>query len=202
MATKQAIGKHEKYTQSALGGIISLWFGAVIKDRASCEKLFDLQPHAAICLALMTTKSIASSGSIATQLGRFGLKLLEDGEASIFVEYGLQSLEDAGLVKLDARGKKEHVIAIDSRNYGLEGVHWTLTSAGAKRAAPFYCSHIGKPSSYQKQSIEDMLAANKASIQRGRGLEPVKVKKTTTVGVKKAETGVAASKKVAKRRTA
>lgn len=198
MATKKATDKQEEHIQSTLGGIISLWFGAVIKDRASCEKLFDLQPHAAICMALMTTRSIASSNSITTQLGRFGFKLLERSEASIFVEYGMQSLEDAGLVKLDAHGKKEYLIALDSRCHGLEGVHWTLTSAGAKRAAPFYCAHIGKPSSHQKQAIEDMLAANKAAIQKGRGLKPIEAKKSIAVVGKKAITPKATSKKVAK----
>lgn len=178
-------GNKEEQIKSAIGGIISLWFSSAIKNRQSCENLFDLKPHSAICLALMTTRSISGSDSIAARLGRFGLNMLERDEASIFVEYGMESLREAGLVKLDARGKKEYVIALDTRLFGLRGVHWTLTKAGAKRVAPFYCSHIGEPSSYQKQAIEDMLAANKASIRKGRGLDVVKDKKPATVKVKK-----------------
>ena len=159
--------KKEEQIKSAIGGIISLWFGSAIKNRQSCENLFDLKPHSAICLALMTTWSVSRSNSIANRLGRFSLNMLEFDEADIFVEYGMESLCEAGLVKLDARGKKEREIARDTRLYGFRGVHWTLTKAGAKRVAPFYCSHIGEPSSYQKQAIEDMLAANV-----GGGLKP------------------------------
>lgn len=168
MAAKKPTEKHNEHLESTIGGIVSLWFGATVKNRETCEKGFDLQPHAAICLALMTTKSFADSDSISFHLSDLGFRMFERVESYILVEYGFDSLMKAGLVKLDAQGKKEYASARASRQYGSSGVHWTLTHAGAKRAAPFYCSCIGKTSEYQKQAIIDMLAANKSTIQRSR----------------------------------
>lgn len=156
------------HLESAIGSIISLWFPSKINSQAACTKSFDLQPHAAICLALMTTKSIAASDSLAAALGPIGLNMLEKVESYIVVEYGLDALVKAGYVKLDAAGKKEFAEARSTGTYGHPGVYWTLTSAGARRAAPFYCSVIGKTSEFQKQAIQDMLAANKEAIQHGR----------------------------------
>lgn len=198
MATKQSIqDKQDETFKCVVGGIVSLWFASAIKDHASCEKNFELKPHAALCLAVMVNKSVASSRSIAAQLGRFGLGLFEMVESSIVCEYGMLALQDAGFVRLDTTGKKEYLLAQDARNYGLEGVHWTLTAAGAKRAAPFYCAQIGKPSTHQKQAIADILAANKAAIQNGRGLNVVEKKKVPTVAVKKSKAREVAEKKSA-----
>jgi len=134
VATKQSIQEKQNETfKVVLGGIVSLWFASAIKDHASCQVNFQLQPHSALCLAVMVNKSVASSRGIAVQLGRFGLGLFEMAEAPIVVEYGMRALQDAGFVRLDATGKKEFLIAQDARNYGLEGVNWTLTAAGAKR---------------------------------------------------------------------
>lgn len=163
--------KRKEHIESVIGAFMSLWFPATIKDHQSCEKGFDLAPHAAVCLALMTTKSIACSESIAVELGPVRLKMLDKREANIMVEYGLDALSKAGYVKLDAQGKKEFALARETRTYGHGGVHWTLTSAGARRAAPFYCSYIGKTSDYQKQAVQDLLMANKKSIQLGRLIE-------------------------------
>ena len=182
VATKQIPQeKQDEKVKAALGGIVSLFFDSGIKNRGTSEKFFDLKPHSALCLAIMATKSIASSRSIATQCGRFGLGLFESTEAAIIVEYGVLALQDAGFVKLDATGKKELLRAQESRTFGLEGVHWTLTPAGAKRAAPFYCSQIGQPPEYQKQAKADLLAANKAAIQEGRGKGSVEIKELPTV---------------------
>lgn len=181
MATKQTVqDKQDANFELIMGGIVSLWFDGAIKDRLSSEKFFDLQPHAAICLAIMASKSVASSLAIANQL-RFRLKLFDKVEDLIIVEYGMQSLLNAGFVKLDAAGKKELSFAVESGNYGLEGVHWTLTAAGAKRAAPFYCGQIGHPPQYQKQAAADILAANKTAVQAGRGKGSVEIKELPTV---------------------
>jgi len=63
---------------------------------------------------------------------------------------------------------------------GLTVTICTETEITPKRAAPFYCSQIGQPSTYQKQAIADLLAANKAAVQEGRGLKTVERKKVST----------------------
>lgn len=201
MTTKKSTEKQSERLEIAIGGIISLWFGARIKDHASSEKGFDLQPHAAVCLAIMTTKSVATSDSMSAQLARFGFNMFEWTEADIIVEYGMQSLKQGGLVKLDAQGKKEHDLARESRTYGSRGVHWTLTHAGAKRAAPFYCSHNGKPSEYQKQAIEDILAANKEAIQNSHASK-LKAESVVPKAGKSVKAKASPVKEIAKRKSA
>jgi hypothetical protein len=160
--------KQTLHLASSIAPIISLWFGHTIKDQASSLKGFDLAPNGAICLALMTIKSTASSDEIAALLGPEDLRFLDKTEARIVVEYGMDSLMKGGYVRLDAEGKKEFSRGRANGHYGHPGVNWTLTAKGAKRAAPLYCTNIDKPSEYQKQAIVDMLEANKASIQRAR----------------------------------
>jgi hypothetical protein len=181
VATKQTVqDKQDANFELIMGGIVSLWFDGAIKDRLSSEKFFDLKPHAAICLAIMASKSVASSLAIANQL-RFRLKLFDKVEDLVIVEYGMLSLQDAGFVSLDAAGKKEFSIAIASGSYGLEGVHWTLTAAGAKRAAPFYCGQTGHPPQYQKTAVAEILAANKIAVKAGREMGKVEIKELPTV---------------------
>lgn len=168
MASKKEIEKQELHLATAVGSIVSIWFADKITDQASCEKGFDLKPHAAVCLALMTTQNIAASKSLANQLGRFGFNVMDRAESHIFVAHGMDSLLEAGLVELDDQGDMEYEEVRDLGEYGVENIHWTLTRAGAKRMAPFYCSYIGKPSEHQAQAIEDMLTANKAEIQKSR----------------------------------
>nr|WP_315848383.1 hypothetical protein [uncultured Rhodoferax sp.] len=198
MATKKPTEKRSAHLDSVIGGITSLWFGATVKNRETCEKGFDLQPHAAMCLALMTTKSLASTDSISYQLSQY---TFERVESYIVAEYGFDSLMKAGLVKLDAQGKKEYALARASREYGSSGVHWTLTHAGAKRAAPFYCASIGKPSEYQKQAIVEMLAANKATIQRirdsGKKAEEAETKRSAAAKAKVSPVKKSVKRKVA-----
>jgi hypothetical protein len=186
MTTNESMVQNQ-LIDTVIGGSISLWFGDDIKNRKSLETGFDLKPHAAVCLALMTSRSLSSSNSMSYHLVQGGLTSLGRIESYIFVEFGMESLLELGLVGLDPIGESEHKEALATKTYGASGVHWTLTPAGALRAAPLYCSNIGKTSDYQQQAISDMLEANKTSIKKSRAtaLSPSEVKAYAD-GVKKA----------------
>lgn len=155
------------HSMNVIGGIAQLWFRDAIKDHQSCIKGFDLKPHAALCLAVMTTYGDVTGLHIKSRISRLDFSSFSADEASILAELGLLSLQECGFIKLDAAGQKE-MENRDRRFWGLGNVHWRLTNEGAKVAAPMYSENLGNPSSFQKQAVKDMLAANKLAISKSR----------------------------------
>lgn len=157
------------YENLLKNGITSIWFGAHISNVQSVKKRLDLEPHAALCLLIMATENATSSLQIQASLHGFGGGTFERGEAAIISELGLKSLRDIGYIRLDAKGEQEyHDHAMEFHHLGLGYVQWRLTSKGARRIAPTYCTAKGLPSFHQDQAVKDMLAANKAAIAKHR----------------------------------
>lgn len=153
-----------------LAGITSIWFGAEIKDFESVEKKFDLEPHAAMCLLIMVTESVACGNDIARYFHPMYGGAFDRTETKVLSESGLYSLQSNGYIRLDAKGELEleqHRKELGGY-YGLGSVQWTLTAKATKTIAPAYCACKGLPSSEQEQARKDMIAANKAAIAKAR----------------------------------
>ncbi|WP_156822053.1 hypothetical protein [Azoarcus sp. KH32C] len=147
----------------AAGVLVGIWFAANIDGRADCMRRFDLQPHAAICLLIMTTETVTSGDGIAQKLSLFGYRYFSRREALIVAEEGLYSLKENGYIRLDARGKRE-LKENDHHTWGLGDIQWLLTAKGAKTIVASYCACKGLDSSHQAQAVKDILAANKKAV--------------------------------------
>lgn len=169
--TKNTIDQRTPPTQQLfLGALTSIWFGGSVSSYESVEKRLDLQPHAAMCLLIMVTESVASCTDVQRYFHPAFGGSFDRTEARILAETGLYSLQDNGYIRLDAQGKREHEEHIKNNNdhYGLGDVQWLLTAKATKLIAPAYCACKGLPSSEQEQARTDMMAANKAAIAKAR----------------------------------
>lgn len=162
--------KNSEVRHAYIAGITSIWFGASITDYESTRKTFDLEPHAAMCLLIMVTESVACGTDIQRYFHPAFGGAFDRTEGRILSETGLYSLQSNGYVRLDAKGKREleQHRKENGQYYGLGDVQWLLTAKATKLIAAAYCACKGLPSNAQEQARKDMIAANKAAIAKAR----------------------------------